>query len=43
MSFRRGEPGVFADPKAGPSPDAPFTPYVDRSELRVVGQGASGA
>jgi DNA gyrase subunit B len=25
MSFRRGEPGVFADGEAGPSPDAPFT------------------
>ena len=37
MSFRRGEPGVFADGPAGPDPDAPFTPFVDRSELRVTG------
>ncbi len=37
MSFRRGEPGVFAD-RAVPDPDAPFTPFVDRSELRVGGR-----
>jgi DNA gyrase subunit B len=37
MSFRRGEPGVFADGAAGPDPDAPFTPFVDRSERRVTG------
>jgi DNA gyrase subunit B len=30
MSFRRGEPGVFA----GPDPESPFTPFVDGSELR---------
>jgi DNA gyrase subunit B len=41
MSFHRGEPGVFAD--AGePTPDAPFTPYVSNSELRVVGKVAKG-
>jgi len=41
MSFHRGEPGVFAD--AGePSPDAPFTPFVSGSELRVVGKVAKG-
>jgi len=41
MSFRRGEPGVFSD--AGePTPDAPFTPYVSNSELRVVGKVAKG-
>ena len=41
MSFRRGEPGVFADRRAGtaaaPSPDAAFTPFVERSELRTAG------
>jgi DNA gyrase subunit B len=42
MSFRRGEPGVFKDPKDGPSPDAAFTPYVDRSQLRVVGKTRRG-
>jgi DNA gyrase subunit B len=42
MSFRRGEPGEFADPKSGHSPDAPFTPYVERSELRVVGRTKRG-
>ncbi|MBW8870720.1 MAG: type IIA DNA topoisomerase subunit B, partial [Leifsonia sp.] len=42
MSFHRGEPGVFAD--AGePRPDAPFTPYVSNSELRVVGKVAKNA
>ena len=38
MSFRRGEPGVFADGSGGPRADAPFTPYVDGSELRIVGK-----
>lgn len=39
MSFHRGEPGTFAD--AGePTPDAPFTPFVSGSELRVVGKVA---
>jgi DNA gyrase subunit B len=32
MSFRRGEPGVFANGK----PDDPFEPFTDHSELRVV-------
>jgi DNA gyrase subunit B len=34
MSFRRGEPGVFA----AEGPDAAFTPFTDRSELRVTGR-----
>ena len=38
MSFHRGEPGVFADGADGPRPDAPFTPFTDNSELRVVGR-----
>ena len=41
MTFHRGEPGVFADSGA-PDPDAPFTPFVDRSELAVVGKVARG-
>ena len=41
MSFHRGEPGVFADTGA-PSPDSPFTPFENRSELRVVGKVAKG-
>ncbi|MBF4462300.1 MULTISPECIES: DNA gyrase/topoisomerase IV subunit B [unclassified Rathayibacter] len=37
MSFHRGEPGRFAD--AGePTPDAPFTPFENGSELDVVGK-----
>ncbi len=48
MSFHRGEPGVFADSadssgKPNPTPDAPFTPYVSNSELRVVGKVAKSA
>jgi len=41
MSFHRGEPGVFAD-HGEPTPDAPFTPFVSGSELRVVGKVAKG-
>ena len=37
MSFHRGEPGNFAD-KGDPTPDAPFTPFVAGSELRIVGK-----
>ncbi|MFB7842582.1 type IIA DNA topoisomerase subunit B [Microbacterium sp. NPDC056052] len=41
MSFRRGEPGIFTD--AGEKrPDAPFTPFQDNSELRVIGKAARG-
>lgn len=36
MSFRRGEPGVYD----GEGPDAPFAPFTDHSELRVVGRVA---
>ncbi|MCU1579752.1 MAG: type topoisomerase subunit [Rhodoglobus sp.] len=38
MSFHRGEPGIFDDRGADPTPDAPFTPFVSNSELRVVGK-----
>ncbi|WP_309064327.1 DNA gyrase/topoisomerase IV subunit B [Microbacterium sp.] len=41
MSFHRGEPGVFTD-DGEPRPDAPFTPFEERSELRVVGKVAKG-
>ncbi|WP_156250486.1 DNA gyrase/topoisomerase IV subunit B [Pseudactinotalea terrae] len=41
MSFHRGEPGVFDD-KAGVSPDSPFQPFTDHSELRVVGKAKRG-
>jgi DNA gyrase subunit B len=40
MAFRRGEPGRFADAGSGPSPDAPFAPFLDGSELEVVGKVA---
>lgn len=42
MSFHRGEPGVFHDTNGAKTPDAPFTAYVDNSELRVVGKAARG-
>ncbi len=42
MSFRRGEPGVFADGADGPSPESAFTPFVSGSELRKVGKVAKG-
>ena len=38
MSFHRGEPGVFADG----APDSAFTPFEERSELRVTGRAARG-
>jgi DNA gyrase subunit B len=41
MSFHRGEPGRFAD-GGEPGPSAAFTPFEDRSELRVVGKVARG-
>lgn len=42
MSFRRGEPGVFADPGSGPDPDSEFTPFVDQSVLRTTGKVKRG-
>lgn len=38
MSFRRGEPGVFKDGRGALSPEAPFEPFVESSELRIVGK-----
>ncbi|WP_083511241.1 DNA gyrase/topoisomerase IV subunit B [Microbacterium sp. XT11] len=41
MSFHRGEPGIFAD--AGEKrPDAPFSPFEEKSELRVIGKAPRG-
>ena len=42
MSFRRGVPGVFADPPGGPSLASPFTEYTEASELRVIGRVRRG-
>ena len=39
MTFHRGEPGVFED-SVGTGPDSPFTPFVQASELAVVGKVA---
>ena len=38
MSFRRGEPGIFH----GEGPDADFKPFIENSELKVVGKVAKG-
>src|SRR6187431_1223353 len=45
MSFRRGEPGVFSDvagAKGAKDPEHHFTPYVDISELEVIGATRRG-
>ncbi|WP_122260673.1 DNA gyrase/topoisomerase IV subunit B [Ornithinimicrobium cerasi] len=42
MSFRRGEPGTFADGTRPPTPDAAFTPFERSSELAVVGKTRRG-
>jgi DNA gyrase subunit B len=42
MTFHRGEPGTFDDPRTGPTPEAPFAPFTDHSELAVVGKVARG-
>nr|WP_157536896.1 DNA topoisomerase IV subunit B [Microbacterium sp. Root180] len=38
MSFHRGEPGIFANG----APNSAFSPFEDRSELRVAGKAARG-
>lgn len=38
MSFRHGEPGVFA----GEGPESAFTPFEQASELRIVGKAKKG-
>ncbi|WP_336856206.1 DNA topoisomerase IV subunit B [Sinomonas albida] len=42
MSFRRGEPGRFADAGSRVSPDATFEAFVDDSVLDVVGKAKRG-
>ncbi len=42
MSFRRGEPGRFGDTASGPSPAAEFSPFIDRSELDIIGKAKRG-
>ena len=42
MTFHRGEPGIFADGAAGPSPEAKFTAFTERSELTIVGKTKKG-
>ncbi len=37
MSFRRGEPGIFEDVGSEKSPQSPFTPFVENSELQIAG------
>ncbi|MBM9433282.1 DNA gyrase/topoisomerase IV subunit B [Flaviflexus equikiangi] len=39
MTFRRGEPGRFADGRT-PSPESEFTPFVTDSELEIAGKVA---
>ncbi|ROS29741.1 DNA topoisomerase IV subunit B [Rathayibacter sp. PhB127] len=41
MSFHRGEPGRFAD-SGEPTPDAPFSPFENGSELEIVGKVKKG-
>ncbi|NQX03549.1 type IIA DNA topoisomerase subunit B [Rathayibacter sp. VKM Ac-2856] len=41
MSFHRGEPGRFAD-TGEPTPDAPFSPFENGSELEIVGKVKKG-
>ncbi len=42
MTFHRGEPGTYDDQAHGgvPGPEAPFTPFVEASELALVGKVA---
>lgn len=42
MSFRRGEPGNFADTGKKPDPAARFEPFLDSSKLAVVGSTKRG-
>ena len=45
MSFRRGEPGTFSDvagARGTKDPEHAFTPYVDSSELEVIGSARRG-
>ncbi|MBT1002106.1 type IIA DNA topoisomerase subunit B [Paenarthrobacter sp. DKR-5] len=42
MSFRRGEPGKFADNGSRLSPTSEFTPFLDSSRLEIVGTTKRG-
>ncbi|NUP73903.1 MAG: type IIA DNA topoisomerase subunit B [Sinomonas sp.] len=42
MSFRRGEPGRFADVGSRLTPDAPFEAFVEDSVLDVIGKAKRG-
>ncbi|MCW2133307.1 DNA gyrase/topoisomerase IV subunit B [Arthrobacter sp. VKM Ac-2550] len=42
MSFRRGEPGHFADTGKHLSPDSKFEPFLQSSTLEVVGKAKRG-
>jgi DNA gyrase subunit B len=42
MSFRRGEPGTFDDRPGEPTPEVPFTAFVESSELTAVGKVKKG-
>lgn len=42
MSFRRGEPGTFADTGTKASPTSTFTPFTEKSELAVIGKAKRG-
>ncbi len=42
MSFRRGEPGTFADSRGEKAPDNDFAPFIDGSELAVAGKVRRG-
>lgn len=41
MSFHRGEPGNFKD-TGEKRPDAPFSPFEEKSELRIAGKAPRG-
>lgn len=41
MSFHRGEPGNFKD-SGEKRPDSPFSPFEDKSELRIAGKARRG-
>ncbi|GAB77612.1 DNA topoisomerase IV subunit B [Austwickia chelonae] len=42
MSFHRGEPGIFADGADGPGVSSAFSPFVEGSELQIVGKARRG-
>ncbi|WP_338106776.1 DNA topoisomerase IV subunit B [Mobiluncus porci] len=42
LQFRRGEPGVFTDPKGELNPNNPFQPFEDSSKLTQIGKVKKG-